>query len=83
MKPRPKYKKLMAYKKKSKRTLSPEQIMKMQEGKQQAQKVRDEQAKTKKRVEMLSDLDKQLSEGRKKQNSSYVKVRSKHRHKVY
>ena len=58
----------MAYKK-HKRTLSQEQLQKMQEGRVAAQKKREEQAKTKQRVAMLSDLDKRLNQGRKNAES--------------
>ena len=67
----------------SKRTLTPEQIQKMQDGKRRVQQEKYEQNKTKERVEMLSDLDKQLAEGRKHINTSYSTVKSKHRRKSF
>ncbi len=56
----------MARTKKTKRTISPEHLAKLQEGRKKAQEAKKNQVKTKERVAMLSDLDKQLAEGRHK-----------------
>ncbi|MBO5435590.1 hypothetical protein J6A31_07340 [bacterium] len=50
---------------KPKRTLSEEQLQKMKEGRERAQKQRLDAAKYKERMEMLSELDKQLAQGRR------------------
>lgn len=47
-------------KKKRKKTLSPEQIQKMQEGRAKAQANRVRVENTKKQVEMLSDMEKRI-----------------------
>ena len=73
----------MAYKKKTKRVLSDEHIAKMQEGRKNAQKQREEKAKTKERVAMLSDLDKRLAIGRKNAESDSIKIRTRHRKRKY
>lgn len=69
--------------KKSKRTLTPEQLQKMKEGRERVQKEREDALKTKKRVDMLADLEKQLAEGRKSMHSkSNVRLKSRRR-RVY
>ena len=72
------------YRKRSKRKLSPEQLQKMQEGRERAKAAREEAAKTKHRVEMLSDLDKQLARAKQaaERDNKYIK-RTKRRHKTY
>jgi hypothetical protein len=63
-----------------KRTLSAEQLQKMKEGRERAAAKRAEEAKQKERVEMLSDLDERLRQGRRNAESNKpVKVRSRRR----
>ncbi len=72
------------YKKRSKKKLSPEQLQKMKEGREKAKAAREEAAKTKHKVEMLSELDKQLAQGRMRaERDNKYRMRAKRRHKSY
>lgn len=71
------------HRRKKTRTLSPEQLQKMKEGRERAKKERENALKTKERVEMLSELDKRLEDARKSSSSkSNFKIKSRRR-RVY
>lgn len=66
--------------KKTKRTLTPEQIQKMQEGREKAKARREEEARQKERVDMLSELDARLAAGRRNASDRPVHIRTRRRH---
>lgn len=67
-------------KRRTKRTLSPEQIRKMQEGRKRAQEAREQAAITRKRVAALADLEESLRRGAAE---SQKPVRLGHRRRRY
>ena len=68
---------------KPKRTLSPEQLAKMQEGRRKAQEAREKEAEEQKRyherVEMLAELERDLAKGKRQSRSLYTPKRRHHR----
>lgn len=60
-----------------KRTISPEHLAKMQEGRKRAQ---EERARIKERTELLTDLDARLAEGRRNAAKPVMLPKSRRKH---